>query len=282
MFTAANAERRDYKFQTLPSFNIQLLGRRITCMTAPAIVEAIHKACIEERKITIANYNVHSFNLSMQLPWFYEFLQSSDIAHCDGLGILYALRFMGVDVPIDYRASYTLLMPKLLKHCNQQGFAIFFLGSRPQYLQAALDRLQVDYPNIPLAGHDGYFSTQDPYQNDAVIEQINRAKTKILIVGMGMPVQENWIRLYRNRLAVNAILPGGAVIDRLAGVVPNCPTLLSNMGLEWLYRLYREPKRLSARYLLGNPAFALQVALAKYYALPAEGLDIQPVKALSA
>jgi len=279
MFTTVDTKQIDCELKTLPSFNVYLLGRRITCITASAIVEAIHKACIEGKKITVANYNVHSFNLSMQLPWFYEFLQNSDISHCDGLGILYALRFMGVDISIHYRASYTLLMPKLLEHCNQHHLSIFFLGSRPQYLQAALDRLRAAYPNIPLAGHDGYFLTQDPYQNEAVIEKINRAKTQILVVGMGMPVQENWIRLNRNRLAVNAILPGGAVIDRLAGVVPNCPTFLSNKGLEWLYRLYREPKRLSARYLLGNPAFALQVALAKYCGLPAEGLDIQPVKA---
>ncbi len=281
MVITTDIKPTECELKTLPSFNVNLLGRRISCMTAPAIVEAIHKACVEGRQITVANYNVHSFNLSMQLPWFYEFLQSSDISHCDGLGILYALRFMGMDISIHYRASYTLLMPKLLEHCNQYGLAVFFLGSRPHYLQAALERLRTTYPNIPLAGHDGYFSTQDPYQNEAVIEQINRAKAQVLVVGMGMPVQENWIRLNRNRLAVNAILPGGAIIDRLAGVVPNCPTLLSNMGLEWLYRLYREPKRLSARYLLGNPAFVLQVALAKYCTPSAAGLDIQPVKGLS-
>lgn len=281
MFTTTATKQVNHESEALPSFNVHLLGRRITCMTVPAIVEAVHKACIEGRKITVSNYNVHSFNLSMQLPWFYDFLQDSDISHCDGLGILYALRFMGVGVSIKYRASYTLLIPKLLEHCNQHGFSVFLLGSRPQHLQVALDRLKVAYPNISLAGHDGYFSTEDLDQNEAVIEQINLAKPKILLVGMGMPVQENWIRLHRSRLAVNAIMPGGAVIDRLAGIVPNCPTLLSNVGLEWSYRLFREPKRLSARYLLGNPAFALQIALAKYCTLPAKALDIQPLKALS-
>jgi N-acetylglucosaminyldiphosphoundecaprenol N-acetyl-beta-D-mannosaminyltransferase len=76
-------------------------------------------------------------------------------------------------------------------------------------------------------------------------------------------------------------MAGGAVIDRLAGVVPDCPELLSNLSLEWLYRLCREPRRLSLRYLLGNPAFVLQVALAKSLAGPNDLLDIRPSRFLA-
>ncbi|WP_293031260.1 hypothetical protein [Moorena sp. SIO3I8] len=61
----------------LPAINVHLLERRISCVTVPRIVDAIHAACVEDRKITVANYNVHSFNLSMELPWFYEFIQSA-------------------------------------------------------------------------------------------------------------------------------------------------------------------------------------------------------------
>jgi N-acetylglucosaminyldiphosphoundecaprenol N-acetyl-beta-D-mannosaminyltransferase len=232
-------------------------------MTVPAIVQAIHAACVAGRKITVANYNVHSFNLSMQLPWFYNFLQSAEITHCDSSGILKALQYMGLHLPLEYRASYTHLMPKLLEHCNQQGFSVFLLGSTPENLEVAIANLQKKYPNIRVAGHHGYFDKEDPYQNDAVIQQINRAKPNILVVGMGMPIQENWIRLHRPYLNVNALMPGGAIIDRLAGVVSNCPTFISNVGFEWLYRLLSEPKRLAARYLIGNPAFMFHIALAK-------------------
>ncbi len=267
-----------HPLEALPNFDVHLLGRRISCMTVSSIIEGIHKACIEDRKITIGHYNVHGFNLSVQLPWFYDFLQSADITLCDSMGILNAIRYVeGQKLPIEYRVSYTLLMPKLLEHCNQHGLSLFLLGSRPEHLQVALEQLKVNYPNIKLAGHDGYFSMEDPYQNEAVIEQINLAKPQILVVGMGMPVQENWVRLYRNRLGVNVIMTGGAIIDRLAGVVPDCPTLLSNKGLEWLYRLYREPKRLATRYLLGNPAFALQIALAKLNQSTAKIIDTQPI-----
>ena len=112
----------------LPSLNVHLLSRRITCMTVSAIVEAIHTACVTKNKITVAHYNVHGFNLSMQLPWFYNFLQGADITHCDGSGILKAISYMGLKLPIQYRASYTFLIPALLEHCNQHGFSIFLLG----------------------------------------------------------------------------------------------------------------------------------------------------------
>ncbi|MBD2105041.1 WecB/TagA/CpsF family glycosyltransferase [Leptolyngbya sp. FACHB-261] len=248
---------------TLPSLEVQLLGRRITCVTVPTLLQAIHTACVERRKITIFNYNVHSFNLSMQLPWFYESLQNSDITHCDSMGILWAIRFMGLQLPIAYRVSYTLLMPKLLEHCNQHGLSVFLLGSRPEHLEIAIEQVHERYPNVKIAGHHGYFSVEDAEENNAVVEQINQAKAQVLIVGMGMPIQENWVRANQRKLNVNAIMVGGAVIDRLAGVVPDCPTLISNLGLEWFYRLSREPKRLWVRYIVGNLAFVSQIVLAK-------------------
>lgn len=250
----------------LPSFTVNLLNRRITCITIEELIKTIHTTCIEGKKITVASYNINSFNLSMQLPWFYDFLQSADIARCDGVGILKALQYMGLKLPVEYRASGTRLVPDLLDYFNQhQGFSFFLLGAKPEYSQAAIERLKQQYPNIRVAGHHGYFDKEDPEQNEALIQQINSAKPNILIVGMGMPIQERWIQKHRHRLNVNVILPCGAVIDRLAGMVSDCPEFLSDIGLEWLYRLCKEPKRLAARYLLGNPAFLLQVALAKCY-----------------
>jgi N-acetylglucosaminyldiphosphoundecaprenol N-acetyl-beta-D-mannosaminyltransferase len=265
------------KADILPNLSVSLLGRRISCMTVPEIVKAINAACVEGKKITVANYNVHSFNLSMQLPWYYQFLEDAEITHCDSIGILKAIGYMGLNLPISYRSSYSLLMPKLLESCNINGLSVFLLGSQSEVLESAIARLRKQYPNVKFAGHHGYFDKEEFLQNEVVIQKINRAEPNILLVGMGMPIQESWVQKHRNRLHVNAIMLGGAIIDRLAGVVPECPQLLSNVGLEWLYRLYREPKRLAARYLLGNPAFLLHIALAKFYKSSLQVQSMPPI-----
>jgi len=246
------------------ALSVYLLERRIDCMSISSIVEAIHKACRENKKITVANYNIHSFNLSMQLPWYYEFLQSAEIANCDSVGILKAIGYMGLDLPLDFRTSYTLLMPKVLESCNQKNYSVFLLGGKPQCLEAAINNLQIKYPGVSFAGHHGYFDKRDKFANQSAVEQINKFKPNVLIVGMGMPIQEQWVQQHGDSLQVNTIMLGGAIIDRMAGIVPDCPHIISDAGLEWFYRFCREPKRLAARYLLGNPAFALHIALAMF------------------
>jgi N-acetylglucosaminyldiphosphoundecaprenol N-acetyl-beta-D-mannosaminyltransferase len=252
-----------------PNLNIYLLGRKITCLTIDAIQEAIALSCQRNQQITVANYNVHAFNLSLQLPWFHSFLEESEITHCDGFGIIKALQFLGLEITNQYRVSYTELMPALLKQCNQNGWSVFLLGTKPEHIEGAIQNLEKEYPNAKFAGHHGYFSITDQAANDLIIEQINTLQPNILIVGMGMPLQEAWVQLYRDRLQTNAILVGGAVIDRLAGEVVDCPVWISSLGLEWCYRLVREPLRLAARYLIGNPAFLFQIALAKFQRITA-------------
>jgi N-acetylglucosaminyldiphosphoundecaprenol N-acetyl-beta-D-mannosaminyltransferase len=260
-FTRNQISKSDVR--ALPTYNAYLLGRKITCITTSGLLTSIHNACKKRQKITVANYNVHTFNMSVQFPWFLEFLQNADIAHCDGLGVIYALRFMGYEVPQEYRVSYSILMPELLDYCNKNRRSIYLLGTKSQYLDAAIANLRQQYPNAEINGHHGYFDIDNEESSMEVVHDINRCKPNILIVGMGMPIQEYWVKRYRDRVDVNAILVGGAVIDRMAGAVPECPDFLSNNGLEWLFRLAREPKRLMTRYLIGNPAFLLQVAFAK-------------------
>ncbi len=252
-----------------PNLNIHLLGRKITCLTIDAIQEAIALSCRRNQQITVANYNVHAFNLSLQLPWFHSFLEQSEITHCDGLGIIKALQFLELEITHKYRVSYTELMPALLKQCDENGWSVFLLGTKPEYIEGAIQNLEQEYPNAKFSGHHGYFSITDQAENDLIIEQINTVQPNILIVGMGMPLQEAWVQLYRDRLKTNAILVGGAVIDRLAGEVVDCPAWISNLGLEWFYRFVREPLRLAARYLIGNPAFLLQIVLAKFQRITA-------------
>jgi N-acetylglucosaminyldiphosphoundecaprenol N-acetyl-beta-D-mannosaminyltransferase len=250
--------------EALPNLCVHLLGRRITLMTTREILKSIDLACTQNRRITVANYNTHAFNLSMQLPWFYSFLQQSELVHCDGAGILRGLRWLGLTTSPDYRVSYSEMMPQLLAQCDRESRRVFLLGAKPEYLDGALIKLREQYPNSTFEGQHGYFDRDDLQTNDDIVAAINAFQPNILIVGMGMPIQESWVQRYRDRLHVNAILVGGAVIDRLAGIVQDCPQWIADRELEWVYRLTREPKRLASRYLLGNPAFLLQISLAKF------------------
>jgi N-acetylglucosaminyldiphosphoundecaprenol N-acetyl-beta-D-mannosaminyltransferase len=249
------------------------MGRKITFMTIPAIINRVIEVCQQKSKITIASTNIHSFNLSLHLPWFYEYMRKADIVRCDGMGILKAVKILGLDLALQYQAAGTHLVPALIAAAEDHKWSFFLLGTKPEILDLALERLHDRYPDLEVSGHHGYFDKDDPAACAAVVAKINQAKPNILIVGMGMPVQEKWVYEYGDRLDVNVIMPCGAVIDRLAGLVGNSPAWVSRSGLEWLYRLAKEPKRLASRYLIGNPAFALQLALASTYSSPLEVKD---------
>lgn len=251
-----------------PVISATLLGRQITFITMPTLIYEVQKACEQKRKLTIASCNIHSFNLSMQLPWFYEFMQKADIVRCDGMGILKVVKRLGLNLSSEYRASGTRLVPALLEHSSKTKLSFFLLGSKPDSLEKALKRIHTLYPELQVTGHHGYFQKDNVDECNAIVQKINQAKPDILIVGMGMPVQEDWVYRYRDKLDVPVVLPCGAVIDRLAGMVSDCPRWISELGCEWLYRLLKEPKRLASRYFFGNLAFVLHLGLALTYSSP--------------
>lgn len=252
----------------LPRINVSLLGRQINFITIPEILREVEQACQNRQRLVIAFFNVYSFNLSLQLPWFDAFMRRADIVPCDGSGILKAISFLGLRLPLEYRTPGTAFVPELIQCGSDLDLSFFLLGAQPEHLQTALQKIRKDYPKLTIAGHHGYFDRDNAQQNDSIVQAINQADPDILIVGMGMPAQEQWISRNMDDLDVRVIIPCGAIIDRLAGAVPNCPCWISDLGLEWLYRLLREPKRLAKRYLAGNLAFALQLVLATAYSRP--------------
>ena len=253
--------------------SVCLMNRPIDFISIKNLIQVMVSACKNNCKLFVASCNIHSFNMSMQMPWFYDYLNKADIVRCDGMGILKAVNYLGLDISTEYKASGTNLVPKLLEEAQANNLSFFFLGSKPHVLEKAINNVKQKYPEIQIQGHHGYFNKQDQKENADVLAKISKMKPHVLIVGMGMPIQERWIHHHRDEIDANVVLPCGAVIDRLAGEVPNAPDWMTNLGLEWLYRLGREPKRLAGRYLLGNPAFLLNVLLCRSYAEPIKVKD---------
>ena len=249
--------------------SIYLINRRIDLITSEALIKYIIESCQlnSKNELIISNYNVHAFNWSIQSSDFYAFQQDADISVCDGMGIIKILQLFGTNIPKKYKVSLTTFVPELLKKCPFEGLSVFLLGSTSSNVKQAIKNQLCKYPKLRLDGYHGFFDPDDTSENQFVIDKINTFKPDILIVGMGMPKQELWIYKNGTKLDTKIIIPCGAVIDRLSGLVPTAPKWISDAGLEWLLRLIREPKRLAARYLIGNTLFLFQVLWAYYFNL---------------
>ena len=207
----------------------------------------------------VLNANAHCLNLCYEDPALRAFFSGAEVVFCDGAGVMLAAKFLGGRIP--ERITYADWAWRLAAFAAAEGFSLFFLGARPGVAEAAARRLKERHPGLEISGvHHGYFdhSVGSP-ESEAVVEEINAAAPDILLVGLGMPLQEYWLLDNRRRLDAGVALTGGAVFDYVSGRLGRGPRLLTDNGLEWLARLLVEPRRLWRRYLIGNPLFLLRV-----------------------
>ena len=247
-----------------PFHSENILGTNVHSIPLGDLIEHILTLCKEKRKGTIAYVNVHAINLACYSPRFRKFLNTCEIVFCDGFGVKWAGWFL--HKVILHRYTPPDWFPILAQRCAQQGLTMYFIGAKPGVAQKAADILTARAPGLAIIGvHDGYFdrSAQSTEQK-ALIEDINRLKPDILVVGLGMPIQEEWIEAHLPDLAVHIALPVGAFFDYAAGETIRAPRWMTDHGLEWLGRLVIEPGRLWKRYILGNPIFLWRVLLQKF------------------
>ncbi len=131
--------------------------------------------------------------------------------------------------------------------------SIFFLGAQPAILQAMLNKLHRDHPSLRIAGYnDGYFM---PQEEPALLERIRHSKPDVLLVAMGTPRQEYWIRDHFHELGVPVYIGVGGTFDVIAGLKKDAPAWIRRFALEWLFRLVQDPRNLWRRYLTTIPWF---------------------------
>jgi N-acetylglucosaminyldiphosphoundecaprenol N-acetyl-beta-D-mannosaminyltransferase len=207
----------------------------------------------------VLNVNAHCLNLCHDDPALRKFFNSADVVFCDGVGVMLAARLLGRRIPA--RITYADWAWRLASFAETEGLSLFLLGAGPGVAQEAARRLKERHPALDLSGvRHGYFdhAASSP-ENEAVLREIKAARPDILLVGLGMPLQETWLMENRHRIEAGVALTGGAVFDYVSGSLRRGPRLLTDNGLEWLARLLVEPHRLWRRYLLGNPLFLLRV-----------------------
>jgi N-acetylglucosaminyldiphosphoundecaprenol N-acetyl-beta-D-mannosaminyltransferase len=184
-------------------------------------------------------------------------LQRSDLVYCDGYGVRLATKAIGLPVP--HRMTGADWIWGVAALCEAEGRSLYLLGSDAGASQEAAACLKRWYPRLDVRGaHHGYFQIGTPH-SERVVEHINEHKPDVLLVGMGTPLQELWVDHYFDRLEVPVVWTVGALFDYVSGRVQRAPHWMADHGLEWIFRLAIEPRRMWRRYLLGNPVFLWRV-----------------------
>jgi N-acetylglucosaminyldiphosphoundecaprenol N-acetyl-beta-D-mannosaminyltransferase len=243
----------------LETKTIDILGLKVMPFSPTTLNEAILQIIRHSGHAIIPNINVYFANLAYQNPWLQDFFNRAPINFCDGQGIVLAARILGQHLPP--RITYADWLWSLCSFATQHDLSFFFLGGRPGSAEKSAAILQKHFPGLRiLAVQHGYFNkTPGHRENEAMIARINLCKPDILLVGFGMPLQEQWLAKNWQRIDVRIALTGGGVFDFISGKKKRAPIWMLNHGLEWFWRLALEPRRLWRRYLIGNPLFIWRI-----------------------
>jgi N-acetylglucosaminyldiphosphoundecaprenol N-acetyl-beta-D-mannosaminyltransferase len=197
--------------------------------------------------------NIHMVMEANDSEDFRSIINKADIVTPDGMPLVLMLRFLGLN------GQKRVYGPTLMKHlCGtsaQDGISVGFYGGTPVTLKVLVRNLTNQIPNLKISyAHSPPFRSLTLKEDEVVVKEINSSMTQILFVGLGCPKQERWMFAHRNR--VKAVMIGvGAGFDFFAGTKKQAPNWMMRIGLEWLFRLFTEPKRLWRRYLYNNPRF---------------------------
>lgn len=239
---------------------VEILGVGVHSIPLADLLARIVATVAAGRREIVANVNAHALNLAVEVPTFRAFLNRADVVFCDGFGVRWAARLLGGGAPERYTPPDFL--PQLAARCAERGYSLYLLGARPGIAERAAARLAADAPGLRVGSHHGYFDfTTEGEENRRVVAAINDFRPDLLLVGLGMPLQERWLEENWGALTAAVALPVGAAFDYLAGEVARAPRWMTDRGFEWLGRLVVEPRRLWRRYVVGNPRFLWRVMM---------------------
>ncbi len=232
-------------------------------MTMQDLHDAIEQSINGDEKVLIANHNMHSLYLWHKERSLYvegtlqRFYKRAKWTYIDGMPIVALAKLHGFQVRREHRVAYNYSLPYLLQLAVSEGWRIYYLGSTEFSSAKGGVILREEFPGLQLRTRHGYFKRdKGSTESEAVLADIASFRPHILMVGMGMPIQETWIEENFDGIQANVIMNSGAALDYIAGTLPLPPEWVGRIGFEWLYRLVNEPVRLGSRYL-AEPWFIL-------------------------
>lgn len=228
--------------------SVKFLGVKISVIDVEGLINEI---CNRAKKSVMRiNYvNIHAMNLAQKDKRFVHALNDSDIVFCDGFGVKFGAGLRGIR--LGERMSPPDWIDWLFARCRMEGLKVFLLGDEQEVLQKMSDKIQRRYGPIIAGMHDGY--------SEVDIDLINRSKADVILVGMGMPKQEMWGYENYSGLKKGVIVSVGRLFKFYSGVESRAPKWMSDNGMEWAYRLFKNPIRYCGRYVLGNVRFLFRL-----------------------
>jgi N-acetylglucosaminyldiphosphoundecaprenol N-acetyl-beta-D-mannosaminyltransferase len=229
-----------------------LLGCPIDILTMAETVELACEAMRSRKRLQHVALNVAKLVKMRRDPVLAADIISSDLVGIDGMGIVWAAQCLGL--PAKERVAGIDLLTEVLVLCAEERFKPYFLGGTREVVHASASRVLERYPTICFAGlRDGYFKPEEEIE---VVSQIRDSGADCLFIGMPTPRKERFLASHRHMLNVPFIMGVGGSFDVLAGEVRRAPVGMQAFGLEWLYRVYQEPRRMWWRYAKTNTLFA--------------------------
>ena len=217
---------------------------------------------LPSKKLLINTINAHCYNLSQKDAEYAEALAKSDVLLPDGVSVVWANRWLK-GKKIKKIAGEDLFFYEMDRLEQIRG-KCFFLGSTESTLTIIRERTKKAYPHVQIKTFSPPYKLEFSSQENAeMLEVINAFQPDVLFVGMTAPKQEKWAYLNYDRLQVGHVCCIGAVFDFYAGTVARAPRWMISIGIEWLYRFLREPRRMWKRYLLGNAKFIYSMIIEK-------------------
>lgn len=251
----ARRQREGAPLMVAPRFS--LFGFDMIDSTRSTVARDIVAYAAAGRRVTIQFLNAHCINVALADREYCAALGQADYLLPDGSGLSLASRMAGVEMGENLNG--TDLFPEICREATRAGQSIFLLGGKPGIATGAGRAMRERFAGLRIVGtHNGYWPAS---QEDEIVAMVNASGADILLVGMGVPIQEKWIARLRDRLGAKVVLGVGGLFDYYSGAIPRAPSAMRAAGCEWVWRLMQEPRRLASRYIAGNARFLASAAL---------------------
>ncbi|MGM9580736.1 MAG: WecB/TagA/CpsF family glycosyltransferase [Anaerovibrio sp.] len=241
----------------MPLKQVEILGVNVNSLTMAQAVETVQQFIAEKKVALVATANAEMLMRATQDEELKDILNQADLVVPDGAGTVWAAGHLGEPMP--ERVAGFDLAQELMREAPLRGDRVYFFGSAPGVADKAKAKAEELYPGIQVVGiRNGFFGEADEPQ---IIADIRAARPDILLVALGVPKQEKWLKKHLQELQVPVSIGVGGTLDVMAGVMQRAPLWMQKAKLEWLFRGLKQPSR--AGRLLALPKFVLKVVASK-------------------